>query len=209
MQQTILQEQRLEVGPPSEYRSVATGRYPNMTEEFVRERRARIERSFNGGKTPRIEVGSTDMRCLFGSRVECYLPTLGGAPLAVEAGITQNSINNVYEIAGELGLPLVVRAYEGSQFEFWFPGSEVYVATGFGIGYVGTGPAGLAEILVEFNNPDAVKSHDAVIKMRRQLYTMPQDFSGEVRRYLGRHNSQPSKKSWVVGAVMNAHGLVL
>ena len=196
-------------GPPKSYRSIATGAYPNMTEEFIEKRRTALRNCHDRGRTPRIEVGSTDMRCIFGSGLKVYQPTLGGALLQPEGGTTQESMDNVREIAGELGLPLQVRVRSGEHVEFLFPGSETYVATGFGVGYSGVGPAGLAEVLVGFNDPNTDRSHDAVLQMRRFLRKLPRDFTGMIRRYIGRHDSQPTRKTWVVGATMNRHGSVL
>ncbi len=193
--------------PPKGYRSVATGCYPNMTEKFVGERRRRIAASVARGFMPRIEVGSPDMTCFFGGAVDYYQPTFGGSAMAFEGGDGPNSLDNLREIADVLGPPIYVKAHYGKQFLFWFSGSQTYVATGFGLGYSGEGPAALAEILVEFGDGD--KTRKAVMKMRSHLrYKFEVDFSGMIYRYLGRRETQ-LKKTWVVGAVMGPHGSVL
>ena len=193
-------------GPPRKYRSIATGGCPNMSEEFVARRRLRPAAMNLRGRAPRVEVGSPDMRCLFGSQTRYYTPTLGGAPMQREGGNTKCSMDNIREIAEELGAPLYVRSHEGRQFRWQFPGSEWYVALGFGLGYTGEGPAGLAELLVEFDTEPYVDILTATRQMRRFIRGLPRDFTGVVRRWLGRHDSQPTKKTWIVGANVGEFG---
>ena len=176
-----------------------------MTGEFVRSRNQRLEGASHRGRVPRIEVGSVDMACMLSSDLRCYVPTLGGSLLQTESGITQNSIDNIHDIAFELGAPLSIRAFRGELFEFWFPGSEWYVATGFGVGYSGVGPAGLADIIVEFLEDGSDKSRAVVLGTRRAIARYPRDHTGPVWRYLGRHN-RLSTKTWLVDVSMGNYG---
>jgi hypothetical protein len=87
-----------------------------------------------------------------------YIPVLKGKELEEEGGVTEISTNNLRKVAKIYGKPLaieMVSSIDGEyHFLFHFSGPDyrpfVYLATGYSIGYAGTGPTGLAEIMAEF-----------------------------------------------------------
>lgn len=126
-------------------------------------------------KAPRIEVGSPEMRAAFEAGVEHYVPTAGGHEMAVEAGCTMTSQDNLRiltreEMCGkalsiELGPNHTVLVRMGSM------GMETYLATGFAWGYGGEGPRGLAE----FAASQGFGEEESNLKA---LTRLPHDFKG-------------------------------
>ena len=95
-------------------------------------------------KPPRIEIGSHEMRTAFNSGLEYYQPTFGGHDLFVEAGTTETTIDNLATISGHLRQPRRISVGKNRGVWIEFDGADTYLATGFSIGYRGTGPTGLA-----------------------------------------------------------------
>jgi hypothetical protein len=106
-----------------------------------------------------IEVGREAMlaEANFGGQAN-YIPTLKGKSLTEEGGITEISTKNLKAVARVYGKPLaieMVAAPDGEkQFLFHFAGPDhnpyIYLATGYGLGYAGGGPTGLARIMADF-----------------------------------------------------------
>ena len=99
-------------------------------------------------KPVEIEVGSKKMRDAYARGTEYYQPTMGGHQLEVEGGTTDTSLANLSTLLEHCGSPHTIEQGPNQGLLFHFA-AETYLATGFGIGYGGTGPNGLATILME------------------------------------------------------------
>lgn len=99
----------------------------------------------------RIHVHGGDMPEAFKAGLEHYQPVYPGMKLEVEAGITDHSLENVRALAEKLGGVRQIDVGKNGGVLVWFAddGFGCYLATGFGIGYGGTGPTGFARFVSE------------------------------------------------------------
>lgn len=119
----------------------------------------------------RIEIGSIRMRHAWQQGIENYVPTASGHDMKEEAGITDHSLSNLRHLHGLLGLVATeVRVGPNSGILFCF-GLETYLATGFGVGYPGTGSVRLAELGAELGFGDFEV-------LRARVLGLSQDFQG-------------------------------
>lgn len=117
---------------------------------------------------------------------ESYQPVLLGERISLleEGGITDNSWHNVKELMKVFKGPSCVEL-RGPFTLFWFNKIDknglkvpvVYAATGFAVGYMGTGPSKLAEILAELSmvEQESIKKHLCSLKQdeeHRVLFTV-------------------------------------
>lgn len=132
---------------------------------------------------PRIKVGSKEMVEAFLREVSHYTPLNPdtGVELKEEAGITDHSTSNL-QIVKDL-LKVVGKSFSDVEsievggtkddpiFLIRIPGFE-YLATGFGIGYGGTGPSALARFAKECGFGD-----DELI-LKKRISTVGSGFRG-------------------------------
>lgn len=97
---------------------------------------------FNFQQPKRIRVGSKDM-LEQASKVEWYQPSFTGLKLETEGGHSIPSYKNLCLLVDKLGKPNKVERLENGNFLIHWENS-CYVATGFEIGYMGTGSFYLA-----------------------------------------------------------------
>lgn len=120
---------------------------------------------------PRIEIGTSALRNAFVAGLEYFQPTYGGHDLFVEAGVTDHSLDNLKVIVDQIGLPMEISVGKNRGIWIEFGGSDTYLATGFSIGYNGTGPTGLAHFAAKCGFG---KFEDLI----DQISALDQDFQG-------------------------------
>lgn len=121
----------------------------------------------------RILVGS-QMDPAFEAGVSYYKPVYPGSRLHPEGGVTQFSLENLRKLRSRIAGAELVAVHVGQDcvMKFVFEGFT-YIATGFGLGYGGEGPRGLADILSECG----VGSVEA---LRGKISVTPSEFRGEL-----------------------------
>jgi hypothetical protein len=118
----------------------------------------------------RIEV--TQARLMweaFESGIEHYLPTLNGRDLSEEGGVTAVSTANLNAVRDEFGDPFAVFYLNGTTL--WLCSGAALLTTGFAVGYSGTGPIQLAEMVAACG----LAEHETA---KRNIIAMPQNYSG-------------------------------
>jgi len=117
-----------------------------------------------------IEFGSPEVLSAWATGVEVYTPTLNGRKLQGEGGTTETSIANLRWIARKTGTkPDSVVMGPNENLLFFFPGHGPYLATGFGTGYLGQAPSGLAEITAEFGFGDRRQLREFILDTPRSF----------------------------------------
>lgn len=124
-------------------------------------------------------VGSKEMLHAF-KNYACYQPSYPGLNLEEEGGITQVSIDNLAKLVKILGPFKAIQAGCGrysSNFMFWWNDEfgkplPSYFATGFGLGYNGEGPHGLARVISDNFGLDFEKVRKAVVLMDKDFEGM-------------------------------------
>lgn len=125
-------------------------------------------------KPKRIEAGTTAMRTAFQEGLENYVPTAGGHELQEEGGVTDVSLENLrdlVELIGRLPILLEVGPNQGVLVSWNGVGADAYLATGFSIGYRGTGPHGLAKFASECGWGDR-------LEILEEVAALPMEFRG-------------------------------
>lgn len=114
----------------------------------------------------KIILGSREMWQAFLAGDENYQPGypglagLAGLGLEEEAGVTTVSKKNLLALADEYGVPHMILVGPNCGMLFIWKQGYTYLATGFGLGYGGEGPTGLARVIATFKkmniDPQAV-----------------------------------------------------
>jgi len=119
------------------------------------------------------------MQRLFENGVEHYQPRNHlGMRFEEESGVTSISLKNLGQLCERLVHPHKISVGKncGVLGEWLFAGgweSASYLATGFGIGYGGTGPCGLAK----FGEACGFGEYE---QLKRQVVNLPQNWQGEL-----------------------------
>lgn len=122
----------------------------------------------------KIEVGTTRIRTAFQDGVENYIPTAGGHELQEEGGVTDVSLENLKELVELIGstpVLLEVGPNQGVLVSWNGVGADAYLATGFSIGYRGTGPHGLAKFCEVCGWGDR-------LELLQEIAALPTEFRG-------------------------------
>ena len=108
-----------------------------------------------------------------------YIPVFRGKPLEEEGGTTEISQKNLKKICDKIAVPVCAEVVGDGSILFYFslPDDKlavptVYLATGFTIGYNGTGPNGLATFIHESF------SHKNFEQVKSFITNLPREFRG-------------------------------
>lgn len=126
-----------------------------------------------GDHRKRIKVEGKEMVAAFMAGCDNYIPVFNGHEMLEEGGVTQVSFNNLQILIKKLGNPIRVECRNGGDVLIHFSGDKFYLATGFGVGYMGTGSYYFALFGERVGFGDCYDLYD-------KISLLPRDFVGVV-----------------------------
>ena len=103
-----------------------------------------------------------------------YIPIFLGEILEEEGGVTEISTKNLAVTKKRLGYPICAEVVADGNILFHFLPEHLYqlptpyLATGFTVGYRGSGPSGLARALADFWELDYLKAQDFIASVSKE-----------------------------------------
>lgn len=111
-----------------------------------------------------------------------YVPASNQSKLEVEGGVTRSSVDNVRAVQRFLRQRVVEVRYRNDLTLFRFEDGRVYVASGFAVGYDGTGSYLLADLCLELGVVRPTVEYP-LERTRSRIASLPLTFKGTLFPY--------------------------